>query len=118
VSATRLRAAERACYHTLPIDDTNLNRLSLAQCELVGDCPPALVQPALTQLRNYSRCMRSHGLPRWPDPVIGADGAPVFDISVSKDGFDPYSSEVEVKDRVCTGVEHPAIGGAPVAVSP
>jgi hypothetical protein len=72
----------------------------------------------MTQLENYARCMRSHGLPRWPDPVIGANGAPYFAISTSKDGFAPYSSQVEAKDRICTRVEHPAIGGAPIAVSP
>jgi hypothetical protein len=118
VSPSRLQAAERACYHTLPINDTKLSHLSLAQCEVVGDCPPTLVQQALTQLENYARCMRSHGLPRWPDPTIGADGAPVFAISISKDGFDPYSSDVVAKDRICTRVEHPNAGGAPVAVSP
>jgi hypothetical protein len=118
VSPSRLEAAERGCYHTLPIDATKLNRLSLAQCEYIGDCPRALVQQAMTQLENYARCMRSHGLPQWPDPVIGANGAPYFAISTSKDGFDPYSSQVQAKDRVCTRVEHPAIGGAPVAVSP
>jgi hypothetical protein len=118
VSPSKLEAAERACYHTLPIDATKLTHLSLAQCEYIGDCPRALVQQAMTQLENYARCMRSHGLPRWPDPVIGANGAPYFAISTSKDGFAPYSSQVEAKDRICTRVEHPAIGGAPIAVSP
>jgi hypothetical protein len=118
VSPSKLEAAERGCYHTLPIDATKLNRLSLAQCEYIGDCPRALVQQAMTQLENYARCMRDHGLPKWPDPVIGANGAPYFAISTSKDGFDPYSSQVQAKDRICTRVEHPAIGGAPIAVSP
>jgi hypothetical protein len=118
VSPSRFEAAERGCDHTLPIDATKLNRLSLAQCEYIGDCPRALVQQATTQLEKYARCMRSHGLPRWPDPVIGANGAPYFAISTSKDGFDPYSSQVQAKDGICTRVEHPAIGGAPIAVSP
>lgn len=118
VSPSQLQAAERACYHALPIDATKLNRLSLAQCEYIGDCPRALVQRALAQLESYARCMRSHGLPRWPDPVIGANGAPYFAISTSKDGFDPHSPQVETKDRRCTRAEHPAIGGAPLGVSP
>lgn len=114
VSTAQLQAAERACYHALPIDANTLGRLSLAQCEYIGDCPRALVQQAMTQLEKYARCMRSHGLPRWPDPIIGANGAPYFVISPSKVGFDPYSSQVEAKDRICTRVEHPAIGGAPL----
>lgn len=118
VSPAQLQAAERACYHTLPIDANTLGRLSLAQCEYLGDCPRALVQQAITQLEKYARCMRSHGLPRWPDPVIGANGAPYFVINPSKDGFDPHSSQVEDKDRICTRVEHPAIGGAPLGPAP
>jgi hypothetical protein len=117
VSQTRLQSAERACYHTLPIDDTKLNRLSLAQCELLGDCPPVLVQQALTQLEKFARWMRSHGVPRWPDPVIGEGGAPLFVISTSKDGFDPYSPQIETKDNECTHVEHPNTG-EPLGTTP
>jgi hypothetical protein len=77
VSASQLQEAERTCYHTLPIDATKLNHLSLAQCEYIGDCPPTLVQQALTQLEKFARCMRSHGVPGWPDPTIG-EGGPSF----------------------------------------
>jgi hypothetical protein len=90
--------------------------LSLAQCELLGDCPPTLVQQALTQLEKFARCMRSHGVPRWPDPTIGEGGAPVFVISTSKDGFDPYSPQIQTKDDICTRVEHPNTG-EPVTVT-
>jgi hypothetical protein len=80
VSPSQLQTAEQACYDTLPINDTNLNHLSLAQCEMLGDCPPVLVQQALTQLENFARCMRSHGVPKWPDPTIGEVG-PLFSSS-------------------------------------
>jgi hypothetical protein len=110
VSPSRLQAAQRACYHTLPIDDTKLNRLSLAQCEVVGDCPSTLVQQAMTQLEKFARCMRSHGVPNWPDPTIGSGGTPVFDISPGKDGFDPFSSQLQDKLNECEHVEHPVLG--------
>ena len=29
----------------------------------------------------YSPCMRSHGVPNWPDPAIGPGGAPFFNVS-------------------------------------
>jgi hypothetical protein len=65
----------------------------------------------------FSVCMRSHGVPRWPDPVIGEGGAPLFVISTSKDGFDPYSPQIETKDNECTHVEHPNTG-EPLGTTP
>jgi len=117
VSAATLQAAERACYRTLPIDASKLDSRSLAQCEYTGDCPRALVQQAMTQLENFARCMRSHGVPRWPDPTIGSNGSPGFQISISKDGFNPYWSQIQDKANQCARVEHPDLGGAPIAVS-
>jgi len=32
-------------------------------------------------MREFSQCMRSHGVPDWPDPSTDSDGQPVFDIS-------------------------------------
>jgi hypothetical protein len=26
----------------------------------------------------YSHCMRSHGVPNWPDPTVDSEGRPVF----------------------------------------
>jgi hypothetical protein len=117
VNPSQLTAAEQACYHTLPIDNTKLDHLSLAQCEMLGDCPPVRVQQALTQLEKFARCMRSHGVPRWPDPSIGESGAPLFIVSSSKDGFDPYSPQIQTKDDECTRVEHPNTG-EPLMVTP
>ena len=31
--------------------------------------------------RKFAQCMRSHGVPNWPDPTIGLQGSPVFDLS-------------------------------------
>jgi hypothetical protein len=117
VSNSQFRAAERACQRLLPFDDEVLSADSLRQCELTGDCPPALVQPALTQLRRFARCMRSRGAANWPDPSTDARGAPGFAISVSKDGFDPDSPQIETRVGECGHVMHPAIG-VPRAVSP
>jgi len=45
-----------------------------------SDCPPALVQHMLTADRKLARCMRSHGVPNFPDPTTDSNG-PVFDIT-------------------------------------
>jgi hypothetical protein len=33
---------------------------------------------ALVALRQYARCVRAHGLPGFPDPVVQSNGHPVF----------------------------------------
>lgn len=35
-------------------------------------------QQALTVLRELAGCVRAHGLPTFPDPVVGRNGVPVF----------------------------------------
>ena len=31
----------------------------------------------------FAQCMRSHGVPNWPDPVIGPNGGPIFKVSAA-----------------------------------
>jgi hypothetical protein len=45
-----------------------------------SDCPSALVQQMLTADRKLARCMRSHGVPNFPDPTTDSNG-PVFNIT-------------------------------------
>jgi hypothetical protein len=51
------------------------------QCYLAGACPPALVQQTMTHGRTIADCLRSHGIPHWPDPTLGPQGRPFFDLS-------------------------------------
>jgi hypothetical protein len=91
-------------------------RQQLQRCLLaIGSCPQALVQQALNLEREFARCMRSHGMPNWPDPTIDSEGRPVFAISISKDGFDPDSSQISAKADECQ-----RLTGSPIAraVSP
>jgi hypothetical protein len=61
--------------------------------------------------------MRSHGVPNWPDPSIDSQGRPVFAISISGLGFDPYSRQVWGKGNRCSHLM-PGLPGLPAAVSP
>jgi hypothetical protein len=101
VSDTLYQTAEQACQHLLPADGSLQQRTH--QCLLYGDCPPTLVQPLMTLERKYAECMRSHGVPNWPDPSISAKGGrPVFDLSGS--GIDAQSTDspqFRSKDREC-----------------
>ena len=49
--------------------------------------------------------MRSHGVPSWLDPTVGAKGGPVFDLSSA--GIDPQSTEssqFQSKESECRSV--------------
>ena len=93
-----------------PLPDTGASlATSLRKCEEQGGCPRAMVQQVMTQLRKFSRCMRSHGVPKWPDPVIDAQGKPEVIIKPWLLGVDPDSNQVNtVMDR-CRHVEHPQV---------
>ena len=113
VSNSQLQAAQRACQQMYPSNGGSFQQ-SIQQCELTGDCPQTVVQQALNVMRKYARCMRSHGLPNWPDPTIDSQGRPFFD--VSKAGLSyayTHSSLVESKDRGCERLVGGS-GGVPV----
>jgi hypothetical protein len=108
VSSTQLMSAQRACQQLLPDTGGSL-ATSLRQCEEQGDCPQAMVQQVMTQLRNFSQCMRSHGIPKWPDPVVDAQGKPEVIIKPWLLGVNPDSNQVNsVMDR-CRQVEYPQV---------
>jgi hypothetical protein len=81
VSNSVFQAAERTCQHLLPTSGS-FDELS-HQCIEAGDCPPALVQQMLSADRKFAQCMRSHGVPNWPDPTIGPNGGPTFKVSAA-----------------------------------
>ncbi len=101
VSTSQLQAAQSACQPLLPTGGSIDQQTE--QCMSSGNCPPALVQQLLNLERRFALCMRSHGLPHWPDPTIDSQGRPVFVISISKDlgGVDPHSSQISTKEDEC-----------------
>lgn len=117
VSSSQLHTAQQACQHLLPYNGGAINADSIQQCMLASDCPPALVQQVLNEERNFAQCVRSHGVPNWPDPIIDTQGRPVFAISISKNGFNPYSPQIWAKGNECSHLM-PGLPGLPAAVSP
>ena len=117
VSASEFQAARTDCQHLLPNTGRAINTDSIQQCMMAGDCPPALVRQVLDEERSFAQCMRSDGVPTWPDPSIDSQGRPVFAISISKLGFDPYSRQVWAKGNQCSHLM-PGLPGLPAAVSP
>jgi hypothetical protein len=78
VSSSRFESAQQACQAELPA--TTSSQQQARQCLLAGDCPQALVQQMLTADRRFAACMRSHGVPSWPDPTLGPGGGPFFNL--------------------------------------
>jgi hypothetical protein len=117
VSSVQLQAAQQACQPLLPNNGGAINAGSIQQCMMAGDCPQALARQVLNEELRFARCMRSHGVPNWPDPGIDSQGRPVFAISISKLGFDPYSPQVWSKGNECSHLM-PGLPGLPAAVSP
>jgi hypothetical protein len=91
VSNSQYQTAEQACRHLLPTTDTTFIA-SLTQCLQTGDCPPAVVQRALTEGRKLAQCMRSHGVPNWPDPTIDSMGRPSFQVTAAGISIDSTRS--------------------------
>jgi hypothetical protein len=79
VSSTQYQAAQQACQHLLPTGGS-LEQQE-AQCMQNSDCPAALVQQMMSADLKLARCMRSHGVPNFPDPASGGSGGPYFPIS-------------------------------------
>jgi hypothetical protein len=81
ISDAQLQAAQHSCQSLLPTSGSLQDQAR--QCSLTGDCPPALVQQLLSSGRIVAQCMRAHGVTNWPDPTIGSNGGPFFDVSGS-----------------------------------
>jgi hypothetical protein len=83
-------AAHRACEHLLPDG---------------GRPTQAQAQQAWNDMRNFARCMRSHGAPNWPDPAPTSqqDQRPFFHLP---DSIDPTAPQVTTKIRACQHVLH------------
>jgi hypothetical protein len=79
VSHARFQVAQRACAPLL--------QPSAAQAPQI-----------MTGLVKFARCMRSAGIPTWPDPTTDRQGQPVFDIP----GIDPGSPRVSQAADECT----------------
>jgi hypothetical protein len=83
----QLRAAEGACDHLLP----NVGAPSAAQA-----------QQAKAEALSFSRCVRAHGVPSFPDPA--ADGRIPDPASV---GIDQGSPAFEAANRACATYRPP-----------
>ncbi len=89
VSGSRLTAAQGACQALWPYQAPTQAQ---QRQQLAGDL-------------TFAQCMRSHGVPNWPDPTtVPPNGLVEFVISVSRDGFNPHSPRIISKGVQCEHV--------------
>jgi hypothetical protein len=100
VSSSQLQAAESSCGYLLQPTQ-------------------AQEQQVTSGMLDFARCMRSHGVPNWPDPTFlsgapGTDGAnmPVFNIP----GIDPNSPQVSNAADACMHLLVQSTNGHPTTI--
>ena len=103
LSSPQFQAAQSACQYLLPAGTDDM-------------FPPGEVQQLLIGMLRFSRCMRSHGVPNWPDPTTDFEGRPEFPLS-HVPGTDRnywHSPRITHAGNECQQLLPPALGGTPV----
>jgi hypothetical protein len=84
-NAPNFKTAQKACGHLLPN----------------GGRPTAQQQAAMqATMLKFSACMRSHGVPKFPDPTFGPNGGGMMKIGKSA-GLDPNSPQFQAAQKAC-----------------
>jgi hypothetical protein len=93
IGSSQVRAAYGACRHLLPGGGPNLARLRQQLQQKL--------QRALPGLLEFSRCMRSHGVPNYPDPPASRQGMTAHPKGA---GINPASPQFLGAVRACRPV--------------
>lgn len=99
VSTSQYQAAQTACAHLIPAIGSTAEQQQETQCAMADNCSQAVVQQWMSGLRTLSGCLRTHGEPNWPDPVLTSQGLPHFNYDQA--GIDHHSSQVLAKVDAC-----------------
>jgi len=94
----RFQAATQACGHLLPNGGPGVPP------------SPAVVQLIRSDMLKFARCMRSRGVPNWPDLTLDR-GRPIFDPEAV--GIDPNSPQISTKMHDCEHVFPASLGRPP-----
>jgi hypothetical protein len=102
-NAPQFRTAQQACQHLLPNG---------------GKPDAAAQQKEVQQALKFAQCMRSHGVPKFPDPQVSSDGG--VKQTIGKD-VNPGSPQFQSAQQACqklvsggpTSSEGPPPGGTP-----
>ncbi len=107
VGRSTYQSAKQACQHLIPLTsgDTPEQQQEL-QCAEGGNCPQAVVQQWMSGLRTLARCLRTHGQPNWPDPILTslAGHAPAPHFPYEEAGIDHHSTTVLNEVQQCAHI--------------
>jgi hypothetical protein len=97
-SSPQFQSAQKTCQKLLPN----------------GGIPtPAQQAQAQARMLSYSACMRSHGVPKFPDPNFSGGH---ISLSISSgSGIDPQSPQFQSAQKACQGDLPGKLGGAKIA---
>jgi hypothetical protein len=101
VSSSQLSTAENACQRLLPagLDD---------------QFPPSEVPLLLHGMLPFSTCMRSHGVPDFPDPAVDSEGRPIFPLSTHGISLSySHSQQFSAAVGKCQNLAPRQLGGIP-----
>jgi hypothetical protein len=105
VSTTQYNRAKQACQHLLPNTGSTQEQQQETQCAMAGTCSQAVVQQWMSGLRKLAQCLRTHGVPHWPDPILwtppshGPQALPHFPYEQA--GIDHHSAAILAKVQTC-----------------
>jgi len=102
VSASRFSAAQLACARLIPGTGSTDEQQEESKCVQVGQCSQAVVQQWMGGLRTLAQCLRTHGVPNWPDPVISSNGLPHFPYDQA--GIDHHSPQILARVSQCVSL--------------
>jgi hypothetical protein len=57
------------------------------------------VQQIRTDMTKFARCMRSHGVPNWPDPIVDNTGRGSFDTQTAGINTNAPQISAKIHDR-------------------
>jgi hypothetical protein len=104
VSTSLYQTAQDACQHLLPNGGIAPNQ--------------AEVQQELSGMRSFSQCMRSRGVPNWPDPTVDSQGRPVFDLARARISHSEARSQpLMAKMNECGHLLPSSLPGVPIGGS-
>jgi hypothetical protein len=106
VSAPQYQAAQRACQYLVTINGETSEQQQETQCAMADDCSQSVVAQWMDGLHKLAHCLRTHGYPTWPDPIISTQqpnlGLPHFPYEQA--GIDHHAQPVLDKVQVCVGL--------------
>jgi hypothetical protein len=84
-------------------------RSAVGACQslLPGRNPAAQVAQAGGQALRFSRCMRAHGVPNFPDPSVQSNGSGVavtIRMKAGSGGIDPRSPQFQAAQQACRSI--------------